>query len=746
LGFCGAKNSPRSKHDRGDLLTELYTALEDPSPQRLTPPCETPQPADTDCLLVAVDSPGVGLLSYHPPHEPTAAGDWVVVPVGKRQLVGLVVDLGPAPVGIQLKQAVFRCGRLPTCSPTDLAYYKFVATYYRRQLGQVLGTAIPTWLRQPGIFQGRQTKKGLSPSRLDKILQKPVPSLGDLTESTLGDSQAPGPLDAKPLQHQHRLTEQQQQALAVFDSAAKPVLLHGITGSGKTQVYLSAMEKILAADAHSQVALLVPEIGLTQALIQRLAAHFPHHTVAVLHSGLPAQSRAHHWLNAATGRARIVLGTRTAILCPMPRLALLVVDEEHDHSYKQQEGLRYSARDLAVWLADQRQIRLLLGSATPSLESRAQVARGRYQLVRLTERATGAPPARVRLVDLIRERPVDGLAPSVWQAIEHTLAKGQQVLVYANRRGWAPVLACSACGWQQTCQACRVASVLHKTSGRWRSVCHHCAAVSPIPKSCPDCGAPELEPLGRGSQRLEQSVSDRLPGAKVLRLDRDAMTSATVLAQALDQVARGEVDLVIGTQMVAKGHDFPTLALVVVVDADQQLYNPDFRAPEWLLANLVQVAGRAGRHTQGDDAGQVLVQTRYPTHPILQALASADSAAQETAWESLLEERQAAGLPPFGHLAAIRFSHRDASLAQAKGLELTASIRATLAAQGQPTVMVFPPTPRYPDHQAGRSRWQVFLESSRRAELHAALDAADAWLSQPRSLDPHVEIDPLNFS
>jgi primosomal protein N' (replication factor Y) len=741
------KNPLESTHHRGDLLTELYTALEDLAPQRLTPPLETTQPAGgASSLLVAVDSPGVGLLSYLPPEEPTSVGDWVVVPVGKRHLVGLVIERAPAPVGIPLKPVAFRCGGLPTCSSADLAYYKFVSTYYRRSIGHVVGTAVPTWLRQPEIFQKRQTKKGLTPSRLDKLLQRAAPIFANLipgkqvSESLENANSAPLSRGAPPL------TAQQEQALEAIARAEGPVLLHGITGSGKTRVYLSAMSQILAADDQSQVALLVPEIGLTQALIQRLATHFPNQTVAVLHSGLSAQSRAHHWLNAATGRARILVGTRTAILCPMPRLALLVVDEEHDHSYKQQEGLRYSARDLAVWLADQRHIRLILGSATPSLESRAQVGRGRYQCVRLTERATGATPATVRLVDMIRERPVDGLAPSVWQAIEQTLTRGQQVLLYANRRGWAPVLACGACGWQQTCQACHVASVLHKTDGRWRSICHHCAAVSAIPKSCPDCGAPELEPIGRGSQRLEQTVVERLPNAKVLRLDRDAMTSATVLAQALDQVARAEVNLIIGTQMVAKGHDFPMLALVVVVDADQQLYNPDFRAPEWLLANLVQVAGRAGRHTQGGVAGQVLIQTRYPTHPILQALASADSAAQEAAWQGLMEERRSAGLPPFGHLAAIRFSHRDATAAQAKGHELTASIRAALAAQGQPAVTVFPPTPRYPDHQAGRSRWQVFLESRRRADLHAALDIADAWLSQHRSLDPQVEIDPLSFS
>ena len=723
----------------------------EPSTRPLThPPGDDRNPAEDDChdcLLVAVDSPGLGLLSYRQPDEEEAAsiGDWVIVPVSSRKLVGLVVGLGPPPAGVALKHAIARCTDLPSCRPRDLDYLKFVSTYYRRHPGQVVGTMIPAWLRQPAIFEQRATKKGLAPSRLQRLLAKSVPTFRELVmapQAAQADQAAKEVLPQGPVQ----LTSQQQAAVDLLINQDRPTLLYGITGSGKTQVYLSVMSQILNETADSQILLLVPEIGLTQALIQRLASAFPEQTVAVLHSGLADQARAHHWLNAATGKARLVVGTRTAILCPLPRLALVVVDEEHDHSYKQQEGLRYSARDLAVWLADQRGLRLILGSATPSLESRAQVERGRYGLIQLTERATGASPATVQLVDLIREKPIDGLAPTVWTAIEQTLSAGQQVLVYANRRGWAPVLACTACGWQQTCQACHVASVLHKTDGRWRSVCHHCAGISPIPRACPDCGAPELEPIGRGSQRLEAALAERLPEARLLRLDRDAMTTAATLAKALDQVAQGEVDLIIGTQMVAKGHDFPMLALVVVVDADQQLYNPDFRAPEWLLANLVQVSGRAGRHADKKQPGLVLVQTRYPTHPLLQAIATPDPSAREAAWHGLLEDRRAAGLPPFGHLAAIRFSHRDATVAQSKGVELVAHIRSALLASGSSDVSVFPPTPRYPDHQAGRSRWQVFLEASRRADLHAALDTAEDWLAHHRGLESQVEVDPLNFS
>ncbi|MFZ9162208.1 MAG: DEAD/DEAH box helicase, partial [Burkholderiaceae bacterium] len=362
-----------------------------PTDQQRNPP--------EDCLLVAVDSPGVGLLSYRQPDEAATIGDWVIVPVGSRQLVGLVVDLGPPPEGVTLKQAVVRCTDLPSCGREDLDYIKFVSTYYRRQIGQTVGTMVPAWLRQPAIFEQRVTKKGLAPSRLQRLLAKPVPTFRDLVLANQDVVESGPPALAPQVEHPG-LTDQQRAALAFLSSQNRPTLLYGITGSGKTQGYLSMMDRLLAEQPDAQILLLVPEIGLTQALIHRLARAFPDQTVAVLHSGLADQARAHHWLNAATGRARLVVGTRTAILCPLPRLGLLVVDEEHDHSYKQQEGLRYSARDLAVWLADQRRIRLILGSATPSLESRAQVERGRYGLIQLTERATGASPATVQLVDL----------------------------------------------------------------------------------------------------------------------------------------------------------------------------------------------------------------------------------------------------------------------------------------------------------------------------------------------------------
>jgi len=718
-----------------NLPTELYTALEthylSPSPD---PMAEQPQ----TCWAVAVDTP-VGQLSYAGPKDPQPAievGDWVLVPVGPRVLLGLVLGPEAPPQGVALREILMVCVHLPRLGAADLAFYQFVASYYRRGLGPVVATAVPTWLRQPAVHQPSKRKAGPGPSRLERLL-------GRLSRPASDQHQPVDPAKADaPV-----LTAEQQAAIRLFETTDQPVLLEGVTGSGKTQVYIEAMRTQLARSTVGQVLFLVPEIGLTPALLARLERAFPGLAMVALHSGLADQARAQAWLQAALGRVRIVVGTRTAVLCPMPHLELIIVDEEHDTSYKQQEGIRYSARDLAVWLANQRRLRLVLGSATPSLESRAQAARGRYRIAQMHQRATGAQRAQVRLIDTISEPAQEGLTPTAWRALEQTFAQGRQALVYVNRRGWAPVLACSACGWQQTCQACGVPAVLHKHEGRWRAICHHCGLVTAIPRACPDCGAPELEPQGRGSQRLEQALSDRFPEARLLRLDRDAIGSSRHLGEALDLVARGEVDLVVGTQMVAKGHDFPALSLVVVVDADQQLYNPDFRAPEWLFANLLQVSGRAGRHAQHGDPGQVLIQTRYPTHPILKALVAGDAQTLSSVWQGLLSERAAAGLPPYGHLAAVRFSHREERLAEERGRELTQHLRQWLAGQGElkDQAVVYAPVPRYPARQANRSRWQVFLESSNRRLLHALLAQAEAWAAQNRGLDAQVEVDPLQF-
>ena len=709
----------------------------------------------TRLLDVAVDTPGLGPLSYlAPPSAATGAGDhdldvgdWLLVPVGTRSRVGLIVaiqNLEPGAIeglGYAVRPALQRLA-LPSLSSPMLRLLSFTARYYHRSVGQVMGTMLPAWLRAPATHRQRPTKAGLKPSSLEACLGQGLDALQQQHEQAHPHGDKTGLRDAWPA-----LTPDQAAVVKAFEAHVQQrspagVLLHGVTGSGKTRVYFEVMARRLQAAPDQQVLFLVPEIGLTPQLQARLAQAFPGHRVGVLHSGLTDRQRAVIWLAAASGQLQILVGTRMAILAPLPGLGMIVVDEEHDASYKQLEGLRYSARDLALWRAKDLGIPLLLGSASPSLEMQAQVAQGRLLELRLDARATGTMPAPVRFIDLRVERAEDGLAPSAWRALEQTLAEGQQALVYLNRRGWAPVLHCEACGWTAPCPDCSTPAVLHKRKAGWRLICHRCGHQSATPKACPDCGNPSLETFGRGSQQLEEALQSRLPQAKLLRMDRDAIRSQAAFEEALARIRRGEVNLLVGTQMMAKGHDFPALKRVIVVDADAQIANPDFRAPEWLFASLLQVAGRAGRHLEG---AEVIIQTRYPSHPLLLALADPSPGAHRRHWQQLLQERQTAGLPPFSHLAAVRFSHArgEAAVEAAKACEAWCQAQSSRQGLG---VTVYPPTPRYPERQAGKTRWQIILECSERAGLHVLLDGLGQWAHENRAVDVALEVDPLGFS
>jgi len=425
------------------------------------------------------------------------------------------------------------------------------------------------------------------------------------------------------------LNDEQQAAVAAIDAAEGfvPHLLHGVTGSGKTEVYLEAAARRLARDARAQVLLLVPEINLTPQLESRLRARFPQLPVAVLHSGLAAGERSAQWLAAHEGRARLVLGTRLAVFASLPHLALVVVDEEHDASFKASDGPRCSARDLAVKRAQLAGVPVVLGSATPAIETWAHAQRGKYRLLTLGHRAGGgrAADVQVRMVDTRSDKPEQGLTASVRSALVNTLAAGGQSLVFINRRGYAPVLACESCGWLSQCSRCSTYAAFHKGDGSLR--CHHCGWQVRVPSACPTCGNVDLRAVGQGTQRIEETLGTLLPGARIARLDRDSTRRKDAARDALEAMHAGAVDVLVGTQMIAKGHDFQRVSLVVVLNADAQLVAADFRAPERLFATLLQVAGRAGR---AGHASRVLVQTRYPAHPLLQALARADYAGFRT--------------------------------------------------------------------------------------------------------------------
>jgi primosomal protein N' (replication factor Y) len=445
-------------------------------------------------------------------------------------------------------------------------------------------------------------------------------------------------------------------------------------------------------------------------------------------------ARTSAWLAAARGEAGIVLGTRLALLAPIPRLALIVVDEEHDASFKQQEGLRYSARDVAVFLAKARGCPVVLGTATPSLESWHNWRQGRYERLELPERAApGAKLPRVRSVDLRTDPAEDGFCKTTIKAIEERLARGEQSLVFINRRGYAPVLSCEACGWAASCGRCTAHLVLHANDRRLR--CHHCGAEEGIPRACPTCGNVDLKPTGRGTQRVEESLARRFPEARIVRIDRDSARRRGALSRTLEGIHRGEADILVGTQLLAKGHDFPGLTLVAVLNADNALLSTDYRAPERLFAVLSQVAGRAGRRAI---PGEVLVQTRYPGHPLYDALARHDFAGFA---DSQLEERRAAGFPPFVFEASLRAE--APKLEQAMAFLRQAAERVT----APHSLRVYDPVPHLITRLAGRERAQLVMQSSSRPALQDYLGELSGALfaAQERGVRWHLDVDPIEF-
>jgi primosomal protein N' (replication factor Y) len=602
-----------------------------------------------------------------------------------------------------------------------LQFCRFAAEYYHHPWAQVVLGALPPSLRR---VPGPRAEAGMA------RLRRAPPAA------------ASGTADEPP-----RLREEQEQAVAAISQARgfAPFLLHGITGSGKTEVYLRAIAAALESDPQAQALWLVPEINLTpqfEARLQRRLAHLP---VVSLHSGLGALERSAAWLAAHEGRARIVLGTRLAVFASLPRLRIVIVDEEHDASFKASDGVRYSARDLAVKRAQLGRTSVVLGSATPSLESWQQALSGRYTLLRLIERPVRADSPdpdtalRVRTIDVRQHPPQQGLSAPLRAALAEALAKGEQALVFINRRGYAPVLACDACGWLSDCPNCSAYAAFHRSDRAQGSLrCHHCGWGRPVPRSCPTCGNQDLRPVGQGTQRVQESLRETLrPDARIARLDRDSARRPGTAQNTLQQVHAGEVDVLVGTQMIAKGHDFRGVSVVCVLNADAQLIASDFRAPERLFALLMQVSGRAGRSGQ---VGQVLVQTRFPDHPLYQALARADYG--QFAREQLAE-RRAARMPPFTHHALLTAT--ATTLPDALRF-LADSRRIGLAlAQGQ-SVMLYDPVPMPLARLASELRAQLLIEAARRAPLHAFLDA---WLAQvrqiktPRHLRWQIDVDPL---
>jgi primosomal protein N' (replication factor Y) len=481
--------------------------------------------------------------------------------------------------------------------------------------------------------------------------------------------------------------------------------------------------------------MLVPEIALTPQLEGRVAARFPGAHIVCANSGMADAARARGFLDAHEGRADIVLGTRLAVFMPLPRLRLIVVDEEHDASFKQQEGLRYSARDVAIWRAHQRDIPIVLGSATPSLETFHHAGSGRYRMLELPERAVAEAMPEVRVIDTRRQKLQEGLSAELLAALALRLERGEQSLVFLNRRGYAPVLACPPCGWISRCRRCAANLVLHLADKRLR--CHHCGFETVIPHACPDCGNVDLLPFGRGTQRLETMLTERFPEARVLRIDRDSASTPKKWQTLLETIHAGGADILVGTQMLAKGHDFPRLTLVGAVGADAALFAADFRAPERLFAQLMQVGGRSGR---ADLPGEVLIQTEYPDHALYRALAAHD---YQRFAASQLDERRIAGFPPFSYQAMLRAEGRE----MAQALDFLAAAR-SMAEPLAAGVALYDPIPMRMQRLMTLERGQLLVESLNRPTLQAFLAR---WMERlyamkiPAGLRWHLDVDPLEF-
>lgn len=691
---------------------------------------------------VVVPSPshsGMGpLLTYQSP-TPVAPGTLLRVPLGRREVTGVAWAGRDAPPADLLPEQARSVQSVWTDIPPLDAHWRrlvaFAAQYYQRGLGEMALAALPPALRE------------IDAAGLQRRLKRRSNAAANAAPAT----------DLPPPP-----SEEQAQALAAIARAERPCLLFGATGSGKTEVYLGAVAALLAQDPQAQALVMVPEINLTPQLEERFVARFGAARVTTLHSGLTPAQRLRHWLQAHLGEARIVLGTRMAILASLPGLRLIVVDEEHDASYKSQEGARYSARDLAIYRshllneAGGTGCRVVLGSATPSLESWQAALLGKYQRLDMPGRMGGAALPRLRLLDMHQQPRHCVLAPPLVEAMASRAARGEQSLVLLNRRGYAPVLTCHDCGWTSDCPHCSAHAVFHKADRTLR--CHHCGHTQRVPRACPECGNLDIAPVGRGTEQVEEQLAGLLADARrpdgqpvrVGRLDADTTRAKGSLTQQLAQMHDGTVDVLVGTQMVAKGHDFRRITLVASLNTDNGLFASDYRAPERLFALLMQAAGRAGRDAgfvaaQGSSV-ELWVQTWYPQHPLFQALARHDYPSFAS---TELAQRQAAGMPPFAHQALVRAEARTQDAAQAW---LRLASEAGTGLPGRDHLTLYPPVPMAVPRVANVERAQMLVEGASRPALQAFLAAWQPSLHLCRQ-DPAarglqrwaIDVDPLSL-
>ena len=734
-------------------------------------------------LQVAIPSPLPQTFDYLPPVgdavDHLVPGMRVRVPFGRSQKIGVVVALASAsavdPARLKPISAILDDDAIVPSEIQSLA--QWASRYYHYSLGEVLAATLPTLLRQGDeakvsgekVWSLNAAGMAVDPERLKRAPRQLA--LLQLLQ------QRGKPLNAGALDVQFgnwrgimrnlvdkgwiELAEQTTLIVPVAETSCAPelnsaqqaacdaihnalggfesLLLDGVTGSGKTEVYFSAVEQVLRAG--QQALILVPEIGLTPQLLKRFQARFAV-PIALLHSGLNDKARMNSWLQAKAGAAPIIIGTRSAVFTPMKNLGIILIDEEHDLSFKQQEGFRYHARDVAIRRAQQAGIPIVLGSATPSLESLHNARQGRFQHLLLPERAGNAAPPKIRLLDVCQQKLTEGFSLMMLQAIQQHLDKGQQVLLFLNRRGYAPTLICHDCGWLANCQRCDAHMILHKARHLLR--CHHCDSQRRIDSQCPDCGSVDLRPLGQGTERAAEALVELFPNNEIIRIDRDSTRRKGELQAVLKQVEGGKGQILLGTQMLAKGHHLPNVTLVGILDADQGLFGLDFRSSERMGQLIIQVAGRAGR---GESRGEVLIQTHHPQHPLLNGIITHDYGRFAS---DLLAERSQAMLPPFRYIAVLRAeaSSREMpneflSAARDMGFQRPNTQGAHCPAE------LLGPIPAAMEKRAGRYRAQLLIQADNRAQLHNFLRH---WLPQLSQLPQakkvrwSIDVDAMELS
>lgn len=649
-------------------------------------------------------------------------GQLVEVPFGRISTVGIVIKVSNYSEYDHSKiKKVIQQAPLPPLDSKSLGMLNFASQYYFSALGEITLPSIPAYWKKPKKWQGLEQKlHDLEIKREEKTNKKKAVSQ---TESFT-------PVPSSGIQKDQLNPEQVKALNRLFGDASatvayRAILLQGKTGSGKTAVYLNWI-KVLLQSENAQALILVPEINLTPQLEKRVAEFFPEKRIAVMHSGLTEKQRGIAWQDAIEGKAQIILGTRLAALAAIPNLNAIVVDEEHDASYKQQEGTRYSARDLCIWRAHQLSIPIVLASATPSLETWLAAEEGRYERIRLDARALSSVMPTVKLVRLPKKTSLHAsgeaqlISPEVRDAITHNLAQKRQSLVLINRRGYAPILNCTACGWLSGCSKCSSYMVLHKSSMLGKKAvlnCHHCGLIKEVPPFCPECGNAELSTIGQGTQQMEDYIQAQWPTAKVLRIDADSSKKSQSAERLFEQIHDGTADIIVGTQMIAKGHDYQNIGLVAVIDADNRLFSQDFRAAERLFAQLVQVAGRAGRAGQEHHgAGEICIETRYPDLPVFQHLLGHDV---DGFLGHIAAERKEALLPPFSYQALIHAEAKNIDAAIRFLTDLKKTVRSV--SDFPEGIRIYDPVPKAIVRVSGMERAQLVVECDNRKNLQTAL-------------------------